>query len=164
MATYIFETITAAQASAITTADNVVVQSGNAAQASVVYNAATPTTSDTISLTIGGKTVTFAPAVATIAQNGNVVMPDGSLLYIGYTGNDAFTAGTTADGLFGGTGTDTLDGSSGNDVLQGNQGADSLVGGSGNDTVYGGAQTLRPHGGEAFIRYRHPASRRSGDS
>ena len=69
MATYTFETITTAQALAITAADNVIVQNGNAATASVIYNAATPTASDTITLTIGAKSVTFGPGARRFALN-----------------------------------------------------------------------------------------------
>ncbi|MDP3175588.1 MAG: hypothetical protein Q8M88_14240, partial [Phenylobacterium sp.] len=138
MATYIYETISAAQALAIATTDNVIVQGGTASAVTVVYNPATPTESDTITITIGARSVTFGANVATIAQAGNVVMPDGTLLYIGYTAGDGFTGAATGDAAFGGAGNDTLDGGAGNDLLQGNAGNDSLVGGAGSDTVYGG--------------------------
>ena len=83
------ETITAAQALAITAADTLIVGTGAANAVTVIYNSV----SDTIAITMGVRSVTFAPAVATVAQNGHVIMADGAQLYIGYTAGEDIARG-----------------------------------------------------------------------
>ncbi|MGZ3402080.1 MAG: calcium-binding protein, partial [Phenylobacterium sp.] len=157
MATFFFETITAAQALGFTAATDTLVFSNPTSSGSkmtVLYNAATATSAATITLidNADGHAVTFGSGLAgegDPATTGAIVFPDGSNLFVGTAAADAPSAGTPtlfADGLFGGTGNDTLDGSGGNDLLQGNQGDDQLTGGvagagqttGGNDTIFGG--------------------------
>lgn len=137
MATYNFSTITAAQALTISAGDTVVVDGVSANAASVV---AAPTSTPTLDVTFGGRTVAFG---AGVMGSGEIfVFGDKSELYIGSSvgvaGYDNRTAGPTNDALFGLDGPDNLRGGDGNDVLQGNQGNDRLSGGLGADTVYGG--------------------------
>jgi Ca2+-binding RTX toxin-like protein len=164
MPTYFFETITAAQALTYSAASDTLVFSNptsSASKTSVIYNAATPTSAATITVTdlVTGRAVTFDTTAGAVGAgtggiqqegeltNGAIVFPDGSNLVVGSNSTApaapdvvALGSGATkfADGLFGGDGADTLDGSSGNDVIQGNQGNDSLLGGAGKDTIFGG--------------------------
>src|ERR1700754_4943672 len=99
MPTYFFETITDAQAATYdATTDNLVFtttgERGNIT--TVRYNAATATSAATITLISGltGKAVTFASTL-----NGEApIFPDGSQLFIGFPGNDTYTAATAAGG------------------------------------------------------------------
>lgn len=152
MATYQFSTITAAEALAVTNADDVIVGGTfSASQATVQYlppvSAGNATTAAVIAVTIGGRTVNFKPddpttlAVDGITNTDAVfVFGDGSRLYIGSQSNTPDFATTNAgnDALFGLSGNDNLAGGAGNDLLQGNQGNDILNGGLGADTIYGG--------------------------
>ena len=63
----------------------------------------------------------------------------GSVLAIGFKGNDTLTGGNKNDKIEGKEGNDKLDGGNGNDQLQGHDGNDRLKGGSGNDTFDGGS-------------------------
>src|SRR5438445_6031697 len=155
MATYFFETITAAQALGFSsTADTLVFSNSTSAgsKMSVLYNAATATSAPTVTITdlITGHAVVFGTNVYGEGEGGSFtspVFPDASTLIVGSPVADDTGLGTSHnDGLFGGDGNDTLSGSSGGDVLQGNQGNDILFGGDGNatttgdgnDTIYGG--------------------------
>ncbi|RAK59989.1 hypothetical protein DJ021_09330 [Phenylobacterium hankyongense] len=142
MATYIFETMTQADATAFTSTDFIIFQNGIAvgANTSVIYNAATATSTDSVTITeVGGKALTFD--IAAVGNRDFTIYQDGSKLEVGTLGPDTNPAANTtafADGLYGGNGNDTLAGGAGADLLQGNRGDDSLNGGTGNDSVYGG--------------------------
>src|SRR6478609_8984060 len=104
MATYFFETITAAQALGFTTADTLVFTNplASGSRSTVLYNAATATSAATISLidNTTGKTVVFGVGVAGegTAATGLVVFPDGSDLFVGTTANDAPAGASTSFG------------------------------------------------------------------
>ena len=83
MATFTFEEITAAQALAITAGDTLVVQTGAPKAVAVAYNPAVGLATDTITIAMGARSVIFAPAVAAVAQSGNVLMAGGARIYIG---------------------------------------------------------------------------------
>jgi len=139
MATYVFETITPAQALAIQSTDVVLATSKVPGAAYTVrYDAGL----STISVIQGATTVAFSATVMALSQAGGFRLPDGSVLYIGGETNDSNsgpTRGTAAgDGLYGGQGDDILDGFAGRDLLQGNQGNDVLYGSRDDDTLYGG--------------------------
>jgi Ca2+-binding RTX toxin-like protein len=144
-ATYHFETITAAQALAISSGDNILFDGGPASSATVSYVAATATVPELISVTYAGRTVLFATTVTTVSFSANLIFGDGSTLLVGSAADEILAdnlqnAGIFAnsDALFGGAGNDGLLGFNGNDVIQGNQGNDVIDGGNGNDTIFGG--------------------------
>jgi hypothetical protein len=143
MATLYFDTITAAQAAAVTSGDTIIFQTGSAASATVSYVAAEALTPAFVRITVAGKTLDFSDAVVAVSQANNLNFNDGSFLKIGAfpgssTAETLEGVAAAADGLFGGDGADSLSGGSGNDLLQGNQGNDILSGGNGSDTIYGG--------------------------
>lgn len=146
MATYAFETITAAQALAITAEDTLTFASGPSNQVAVLYDP----TSTTITLVAGARAVAFGSALASVSMSGRLQTADGSRLWIG--GPDAETTlaptAAAADGLYGGAGNDRLDGGDGNDLLQGNAGTDDLSGQGGDDVIYGGQDYDRIGTGE----------------
>ena len=139
MATYFFETITAAQALGFTAASDTLVfgnPTSSGAKTSVTFNAATATqgATETVTDLVTGRSVVFGTGFAgegdTATLTGTVVFQDGSNLYVGTTTtlDDTPTASTNfGDALFGGDGNDTLNGGNGNDVIQGNAGNDSYV-------------------------------------
>jgi Ca2+-binding RTX toxin-like protein len=155
MATYFFETITAAQAlgfNAFAATDTLVFTNPTSSGhlTTVLYNAATATSAATVTVidNADGRSVTFNNNIQGLG-GATSVFPDGSTMFIGKVGiADNFTGTAGGDGLFGGnevdpvTGLDvagdTLIGGSGADLIQGNRGDDSLNGGSGNDTIFGG--------------------------
>lgn len=151
MSTYAFETITAAQAAALTAADRVTFPAGSASGVSVAYD-----TNDTVTLTAGGRTLTFSSALPAVSAAGNLVLSDGSSLFVGTPGGDTATGGAGSDGLFGGRGDDDLSGgaSGSGDLIQGNQGNDTLAGGPAADTLYGGqdADSMNGGGGANFVQ------------
>ena len=137
MATYFFETITAAQALGYTAATDTLVfgnPTSSGAKTTVTFNAATATSAATETVTdlVTGRSVVFGVGFAGEGDNaltGTIVFPDGSNLYVGVAGasNDNPTASTNStDALFGGDGNDTLNGGNGNDAIQGNAGDDIL--------------------------------------
>ncbi len=141
MATYSFDTITAAQALAITATDSLSFGAGAATLTSVAYNAG-----GTITITVGARGVEFGAPVAALAQQALFTFADGSRLYVGDGLNNAISIdGDTHPGaLFGGDGGDTLNLGSAGGVAQGNQGNDilktagqaTLYGGQGDDTFF----------------------------
>ncbi|HSV03929.1 MAG TPA: calcium-binding protein, partial [Phenylobacterium sp.] len=153
MATFVFETMTAAQATSFNGATDTIVFQNTAssgAKMSVAYEFTTTAPSATSN---GG--VTVKDVVITDLSDGishtfgtgalgtnSFLFPDASTLFVGGTIDDVSSgdakASSTNDGLFGGLGDDSLFGGGGNDVLQGNQGFDTLDGGTGNDTIFGG--------------------------
>ncbi len=131
MASYVFETITAAQALAFNGAVDTLTfstprQTG-ASERLLFFNA-----DGTINVLSGvdGHQVLFGPG---LAGAGQIIYPDGSQMLVGSTGPDVLTGGALGDGLFGGAGNDTLIGGPGDDALQGGPGADVLTGGAGRD-------------------------------
>jgi Ca2+-binding RTX toxin-like protein len=141
MGTYAFETITAAQALAITATDSLTFDSGPSNQVTVLYNPSSPSAvGGTITVVAGGRAVEFAAALSAISQGEQLHVGDGSRLFIGDEGPNTASAPTLAanDALYGGGGADMLDGGSGDDLLQGNAGKDNIVGGIGRDVIYGG--------------------------
>src|SRR5215218_8420867 len=109
MATYNFETISAADALTFTTSDVLIfnnpASSGN--KTSVIFTAQTFTTPASVTVTdlVTGRTVVFGPGIAGEgdgATTGQIVFLDGSNLFIGKTTADSPAAAGTAlnDGLF----------------------------------------------------------------
>ena len=144
MATYFFETITAAQALIFNgAADALVFTAANqvAADQRLIFNA-----NGTISvLSLAGHSVTFGSALAGTAQ---IIFPDSSQMLVGSTVGDVLTGGAHSDGLFGGLGDDTLNGGAGDDALQGGPGADVLTGGAGRDLFIISAGESPPTAGQ----------------
>lgn len=135
MATYAFDTITAAEAAALGAGDTVSMPAGSANRATVLFVPGAP---DTVTVIVDGRSVSFAGTLSAVSQAGRLTFGDGSRLYVGDTGANTGDGATTSDALFGGAGGDALSGRGGSDLMQGNQGDDSLIGGSGPDTIYGG--------------------------
>jgi Ca2+-binding RTX toxin-like protein len=136
MAAYSFETITAAQALAISGTDTLSISSGTATSVTVAY--LTDGSGD-ISITLGATTMLFGSGIAALSQiPGQLSFADGSQLFIGDGNDNVFSSGAVVAAAFGGDGSDNLvlNGPSG--LLQGNAGADHLTGGQGDDTIYGG--------------------------
>jgi Ca2+-binding RTX toxin-like protein len=128
VATFVFETITAAQALAFNgAADTLVFTSASqiAANQRLIFDA-----EGTIRVfSTNGLSATFGPGLA----GAQIIFPDSSQMLVGSSGGDVLTGGAHGDGLFGGYGADTLNGGAGDDVLQGGPGADVLTGGGGRD-------------------------------
>jgi Ca2+-binding RTX toxin-like protein len=129
--TYQFETITAAQAQAISQFDTVTFN-GSANTASVTYGVST------YDVTVGVTSVTFGTFLPAVSAAGHLQFSDGSKLFVGDNTDNSVSYGTGDDAMFGGDGADTLNAGDGANLLQGNAGADSLVAAGGNDTIYGG--------------------------
>lgn len=147
MATYFFETITAAQALSFNTASDALVFSNatsSGSKTAVTYNAATATSTATVTITdlVTGHAVTFGTGIYGEGETGNnaPVFADASTLVVGspLAADTMAIAATGPSGLFGGDGADSLTGGVAGDVLQGNQGDDTLIGGAGSDTIFGG--------------------------
>jgi hypothetical protein len=86
--TYQFNTITAAQAQTVVASDTIIFSAGPASAATVIYVPATGLVADQIVITYGGISVSFAVGVADAAQNGNLIFPDSSQLFIGTFNSD----------------------------------------------------------------------------
>src|SRR4051794_7890396 len=103
MATYFFETITAAQALGYTAATDTLVFSNPTSSGSkmtVLYNAATATSAASITLidNTTGRAVTFGGGIAgegDAGTTGAIVFPDGSNLFVGTAGADAPATAST---------------------------------------------------------------------
>ncbi|MBS0334773.1 MAG: hypothetical protein JSS35_18535, partial [Proteobacteria bacterium] len=111
MATYFFAQMTQADADAFNPATDTVVFDVPANQATVIFNPLTLTSAPSVSLSLEGKTLTFANDGAQVRGTGaaHFLFSDASHLYIGTTGADGPITGTAgADGLFGGDGDDQL--------------------------------------------------------
>jgi Ca2+-binding RTX toxin-like protein len=135
MATYSFETITAAQALAITAADTIVFGSGTANEATVIYQP-----NGQISIFTHGLSVDFAGTLAGLSQAEGLHFPQGSVLYIGDALPNAFQMQAAIDGsaMFGGGGDDNLVTRGDHALMQGNAGNDSLAAVGASATIYGG--------------------------
>jgi len=134
MATFVFEDITADQATSYSAAADSLSFQTPGATGSIVSVAFSPSP-EQVMVTMGSRTMAFG---AGIYGEGGINFPNGSTLYVGGPAAEAAVGTGLADGLYGGQGQDTLDGGTGDDLLQGNQGGDSLTGGEGDDVVYGG--------------------------
>ena len=139
MASYTFETITAAQAAAISAADVLVFSSGTAVQSAVTYGL-----NGTATISLGVRSVEFGPAISGLSASGLGFL-DGSRLYVGNAASNSVGFPTDIQAaLFGGDGNDTLllgykgglaQGNQGNDTLQSN-GVCTLYGGQGDDSLH----------------------------
>ena len=136
MATYSFDTITAAQALAFAAGD-VLSVTGTASSVTIAYEA-----SGLVLLTVGARTVEFAAALETVSQAGGVVFSDGSVLFVGTDASenkDYGIFGHVSGAFFGGGGDDNVQTGQGSFLVQGNAGNDKIrIGAGGNNTVYGG--------------------------
>ena len=108
MAAFTFETISAADALAFTSADTLTFTTpgATASAVTVAITAATgfPTnTPATVALTFGGVTKTFSAALqGKGAVTGQIILPDASMLFVGTTGADTVTGSAQGDGIYGG--------------------------------------------------------------
>ena len=137
MASYAFETITAAEAQSIKAGDTLTL-AGPARSVAVSYTPLGLPLPAQIILTAGGRTVAFGTELSELSLRGGVRVADGSKLFIGDFGSNGTIGSDLGGGLYGGGGGDTLLGRAGDDFIHGNSGDDSLQGGEGHDTVYGG--------------------------
>jgi Ca2+-binding RTX toxin-like protein len=138
--TFAFETITAAQALAITPADALIFFS-NSPNAGVHASAATVLydSPSLITVSVAGHSVDFGVGIEGASLAGHVAFFDTSALYIGDANPNNIAAGATVgSALFGGDGNDILQGSGAFDLFQGNAGNDMLQSSGGFCTLYGG--------------------------
>lgn len=139
MPTFYFEQVTPTQALTYAATDILAftAQDLRARDVLVAFNPGSPTQAETVSITAAGKTLVFP---ATLEGEVDILMPDGSILYIGTpAGNlDPRPGAGTDDAFYGNDGADRWSGGNGDNFMQGNQGADTLTGGLGADTIYGG--------------------------
>ncbi|HEY3949421.1 calcium-binding protein [Phenylobacterium sp.] len=145
MSNFAFETITAAQALAITGSDTLSIaqSTGTATGVTVIY---TGDAAGDISVTFGGQTELFGPGIADLSHTpGSLTFADGSQLYIGDAAANLYNelvfnplASGSPAAAFGGDGADNLAVNGARDLLQGNAGDDVLTGNNGDDTIYGG--------------------------
>ncbi|ATE64043.1 hemolysin-type calcium-binding protein [Rhizorhabdus dicambivorans] len=112
----------------------------------------------TITLTVGTKSLVFSSAaLSTASDAGNLVFNDGSSLILGtngadttltgngtagdtvylFAGNDVYTGTAGPSTIFAAAGNDTVTAGAGASNLIGGSGGDSLTGGAGNDHIYG---------------------------
>jgi Ca2+-binding RTX toxin-like protein len=142
VATYAFETMTPAEALAVTAADAILFPRLAANQVTVLYNP-----SGTISILAPGRALEFGPALASLGAAGRLILPDDARLFVGDAAANTVVAPgqqiAVSDGLYGGGGDDSMNGGLGDDLLQGNTGGDYLVGGGGRDVLYGGQDNDR---------------------
>jgi Ca2+-binding RTX toxin-like protein len=136
VATFFFETITVAQATAFNPAFDSLVfsQPGETASGTIVQSFDEATGAAVLVSGLTGKTVTFASL-----SGESPLYPDGSVLSLGSAGGDSQAGATQSDRLYGYGGDDTLDGKASSDLLSGGSGDDRLAGGGGRDTLTGGS-------------------------
>jgi Ca2+-binding RTX toxin-like protein len=167
MANYVFETMTATDASNFTSTDRLFFESATVGTLGVVDTPATTgplsSTAESITLTSGTHSLTFAATQLSYAStHGGLIFVNGDELFVG-TGTGEHLAltdaghghGTVAYGFDGndtidGTSAanDTLNGGAGNDLITGSSSytdashhwteSDYYMGGAGNDTIVGG--------------------------
>lgn len=145
MADYVFEDMTAAEAAQIGAADLVIVRTGTASGATVIFNE-----NSTYTVTIGGRTLLFGTEFKQVADGSSdgVAFADGSRLHVGdgfenrfnLTPNPAVRLNGAA---FGGGGADTFESFGGSWLVQGNQGDDIVRLAGGSNTIYGGQDNDR---------------------
>jgi len=128
--TYTFETMSASDAAAFSTADGLFFVSTSVSAINVTENAGTPLQNPSFTLTAGSKSLTFGEAqlaAASAATPNHIAFLNGDHLYLG-------TSSATAD---------TIAASSNNvgshTEIWGFGGGDSLTGGLASDTIFGGA-------------------------
>jgi serralysin len=156
MASYIFDEITQTQATAFEAGDTLFFRTASPTDVAVVFTAAAGLSTDTLTLTVGGKSLTFSAAALSSDSEKLVFLADdsGTLTFGDATLGDAATiTGDLDNAYYGLGGGDTLvvgtgegnhlvDGGAGADlitVLAGSEGSLHLVGGAGDDTINGGA-------------------------
>jgi len=182
MATFVFENGTQTDAAGFTTADTLFFLSSNVANLGVSdspYTTSsnalgTTTTFESITLSEGGKSLTFgAVALAYASQHSHVVFTNGDVavfgvgtdntgalshdtlslsggaaghgaVAFGFDGNDTITGGAANDTINGGAGNDMIDNSSSTATE-----TDFLLGGAGNDNITGGAGNEHIYGNVA---------------
>jgi len=165
MTTFLFETMSASDAAAFTTADTLVFLSTAVSTINVVENASTPLQNASFTLTSGTRALTFGEVPLAAASTANhISFNNGDHLYLGtsptaetivatgaagthtevwgFGGNDTLSGSTANDTIIGGEGNDVLNGSSvanatETDYLMGGNGNDVITGGAGNDHIYG---------------------------
>lgn len=182
MATYVFENMTQAQANAFAGTDILAFATTTATASNLsVAIGATTDQLQTITLTVGTKSLVFSSSALSQASDGDrLVFNDGSSLILGtntadttltgnanaagdtvylFAGNDVYTATAGPSTIFASTGNDTVTAGAGSSNLFGGNGLDSLTGGAGNDHIYGqsasggtdGADTIVALGGNDYI-------------
>jgi len=134
---YSFDSITAAQALAITTDDRVDVPVGTASQTTVLFNF-----DGSISVVVGARTVVFGAGFNQTAGTGHLVFADGSQLYLGTAAANGRDFGLTTPGfgaIYAGDGDDMVTTGAGAWLVQGNQGNDQVIANlAWANTIYGG--------------------------
>lgn len=142
MMEYAFETITPEQALNIRLGDTLTINGGPARAVTVTYQSYDPRALTpevpSILVTFGGRTVKFGTGLTQVADNGGIVLADGSKLFVGDTGSERESGTALDDGLYGGPGSDQLNGGAGADLIHGGGDDDVLTGGDGADSLYGG--------------------------
>jgi hypothetical protein len=163
MATYQFETITAAQALAIMPSDTLLVSgAAELGPNAVVVLAAEAGQAERVELTFGGRTVTFNANIEALSLDGRLIhggsQGAGPAIVIGTAqsdgiavnvpvaaiyggGGDDALAGETAARFFGGSGADTLQGGGDGQLFVAGEGDDFILPAGDADTVDGGAGT-----------------------
>jgi len=103
VATYAFETMTPAEALAVTAADAILFPRLAANQVTVLYNP-----SGTISILAPGRALEFGPALASLGAAGRLILPDDARLFVGDAAANTVVAPgqqiAVSDGLYGGGG------------------------------------------------------------
>jgi serralysin len=143
MAGFIFENGTQAQASAFAEGDKLIFSDAAPTDVVVTFNAASGLSADSVTLTVGDQSLTFA-ASALGGADITFVAADGSLEF-GSNENVPETLSVFGDDgslLYGLGGIDTITlGGDGDHIVDGGAGADDItvLGGSGSYTIFGGA-------------------------
>ena len=138
MTSYVFETMSQAQADFFSAGDVLFFNSFTTSARSVDVLL---TADSRLSLGVGSRVLLFGKTV--FVDYTSVVMADGSKLAIASADGVVQVGTAHEDQMYGGLGNaadgpDSMSGGAGNDILQGNNGADTLDGGDGRDTIYGG--------------------------
>lgn len=138
MATFVFETITAADAAAFTSSDRLFFQNANVTNLSIVDNPASTsplmTTVESFTVSDGTHSATFsASALSGASTAGNLIFVSGDELVLGNASTQIINL------LDAGHGHATkVYGFDGNDTIQGTSAAsDTIDGGAGNDEIHG---------------------------
>jgi Ca2+-binding RTX toxin-like protein len=156
VATFTFETMTAAQAASYNAATDQIVFSNPSAHASAIQ-VTFDTTITPPSPTVAGSTVVSGATITDLTTGHAVtfgsgvlgetdfLFGDGSKLFVGTADSDTTPAGfaraRAQTAAFLSAGNDVFTASAKGGVIQGNQGFDILTGGTGSDTIYGGSDS-----------------------
>jgi Ca2+-binding RTX toxin-like protein len=138
MATYAFETITAAQAQNIVASDTLTFTGGPANRVQLTYSPLELPVVPRIDVTVGGRTVAFGTELSALSKAGRASFADGSKLVVGDASSERLVGTNGGDAIYSGAGNDSVDGGAGDDFIQGNQGDDVLSGDLGSNTIHGG--------------------------